>query len=446
MVKLAMLLMGAAAMQRRWLVLTGVGIAWISLALLIIGDAADGVTVVATETFGVLLLIEGTIAGVAAVASAMRGGRLVLVRALAFILFGLLILDFPWNNDIANSLLFGLALLVDGIVRIAAAHVLRHPRWKLTVLGGSLEVALAALALSNWPVGYNKTVPFCIGVALLLSGLAILRFGLLLRRLPPNASVTDLPLFRQRGWHPTFGIGEGLEWLFDARPEQPLIVHVWTPTGSAKDAARRPVLDRYVAAVDRKGMVSTGHASLALSPALYISHYPQAETERSGGDFVRSLRATAENNVPGRFLESYEVEASHWFPADAHVAFHRCNTERLAAFWRGYSASNTYNLTNRNCSIVVAVALDAALEGVLADRKGWFSFLRLMVNPDLWFAAALRSRAEALTWTPGLILDYARALRRVVEPRRGISWRVRIVHAIKQYRSNRARAADAKLA
>ena len=60
-------------------------------------------------------------------------------------------------------------------------------------------------------------------------------------------------------------------------------------------------------------------------------------------------------------------------------------------------------------------------------------FLRLLANPDLWLAAVLRARAEAMTWTPGLVLDYARAIRRVVEPRQ-MSWRERFLRTLHHLR------------
>jgi hypothetical protein len=68
------------------------------------------------------------------------------------------------------------------------------------------------------------------------------------------------------------------------------------------------------------------------------------------------------------------------------------------------------------------VALEAALEGMLGDGAVWRRFFALMVNPDLWIAAVLRARAESMTWTPGLVLDYARSLQAVVEPA-PIPWR-----------------------
>ncbi|MGK8642718.1 hypothetical protein [Brucella anthropi] len=78
------------------------------------------------------------------------------------------------------------------------------------------------------------------------------------------------------------------------------------------------------------------------------------------------------------------------------------DASRLNAFWQHYSADNTYNLTNRNCSSAVADALDAALEGVYRDHN-WpiMTALRAIIYPELWAAGLMRKRAESMAWTPG---------------------------------------------
>ena len=113
--------------------------------------------------------------------------------------------------------------------------------------------------------------------------------------------------------------------------------------------------------------------------------------------------------------------------------FRRFSPGRLRAFWAAYRQDATYNLTNRNCSVVVALALDAALEGVLGRDTGLPRLLRLATHPDLYLATLLRKRAQSMTWTPGLVLDYARALHRVVEPP-ALSWPGLLRHAVDDYR------------
>ncbi len=438
MIRLVLLLLGAPRLREHWLFLLGFGLFGTALAIAIIGDAMDGVTVVATKTFGWILLIDG-LAGLALkLFGRHRASRFDLVRGLGLVLLGLLILDFPWNNEIANSLLFGLAFLIDGVARIVTAAVLRFRGWKLVVAGGVVELGLAALALASWPVSYHKTVPLCIGVLLLLSGWTVLRLALALRRLPPGASILALPTFGRRCWYGSAASVPAPAPAGGRNP--PLILHVWTPRGSVEEAvrARRPLVDRWIAAVDSKGRISTGHAALELAPDVYISHYPATEIDRSPADLIRVLRATADNDVPGRFLSSYREEVEDWVEADAHVVFERFNAARLRAHWAEYSQDNTYNLTRRNCSVAAALALDAALEGVLAEGPLWHRLSSLLVNPDLWVAAAVRHRAETMTWTPGLVLDYARALQRVVKPP-PIARRVRLRDSVR--RILRARAA-----
>lgn len=175
--------------------------------------------------------------------------------------------------------------------------------------------------------------------------------------------------------------------------------------------------------VNAGGHVSTGHAALeaAGEPGaegpLYISHYPAVEIDRSPDNLRVTLRAGPENNVPGRFLPSYRAEADDWCEATVSVVLRGVDRTRLRAFWAAYRRDTTYNLVGRNCSTAVAGALDAAVEGSL-DRDGtpWRSLARAVMTPEFWAAALMRNRAGAMTWTPGLVLDYARALSALVDP------------------------------
>jgi uncharacterized membrane protein HdeD (DUF308 family) len=407
---------------------------WVALGLAIMADASGRLGIVTVEAIAVLLLFEGFLALALFTLAPHRRGYTVLVKALALLVLGCMILDFPVRVDIADSLLFGLAFLIDGGARIATASVVRFPKWQVIAAGGVLELCLGGLTLIEWPVGYDRTVPFCIGVALLLSGWTVLRIGLRLHQLTDDTPVVSLPVFEHRGWQ---DLRAGWQELGPALPPPrptaparhvtPLVVHIWTPVGSAASprSKHRLLIDRYIAAVDGKGMISTGHASLELAPDIYISHYPALDLDHSPEDFARLFRATPDHDVKGHFQPSYAFESADWCPADAGVEFHTYDAARLRAHWEAYRADDTYNLTNRNCSVTVALALEAALEGTLGIGAAWGRFWVLLLNPDLWVAALLRSRAESMTWTPGLVLDYARALHAIVEPR-PTPWRRRL--------------------
>ena len=66
-------------------------------------------------------------------------------------------------------------------------------------------------------------------------------------------------------------------------------------------------------------------------------------------------------------------------------------------------------------------SLEAAIYGVLFSRgRQWRSTLRTLL-PDLWIAAHIRKRALTMAWTPGLVMDCARALGPIVHPA-PLSW------------------------
>ena len=113
--------------------------------------------------------------------------------------------------------------------------------------------------------------------------------------------------------------------------------------------------------------------------------------------------------------QSLAIESANWCIPDQTVTFHRYNEAALRAFWAAYSSDDTYNLTARNCSTTVILALDAATEGLASTGKPARDFICLVFNLDFWILRTIRGRAEGMTWTPGLVLDYSRMLVRVLE-------------------------------
>ncbi|OIV47430.1 hypothetical protein BK025_04335 [Sodalis sp. TME1] len=71
------------------------------------------------------------------------------------------------------------------------------------------------------------------------------------------------------------------QWPNQKRNTTPLIVHIWTPEESAAtQPVSRPIINRYIAAVDADGVISTGHAALEVPGKLYLSLYPAEEIDR----------------------------------------------------------------------------------------------------------------------------------------------------------------------
>jgi uncharacterized membrane protein HdeD (DUF308 family) len=412
MIRLVLLLLGTQFIRRRWSLLAGLALLWAALGLFLLVSAFTDATWFPVHLLGYLLVLEAVITLVATTSNLGTQTVLRKARGVAFICIGLALIDPHPVAEVLLAVIFGLLFAVDGALRISAAWVVRFTHWQAALIVGLLEILTAVLLLAPRPVVYAETIPFCIGVGLTLSGFGTFLLALRLRRLPPNAL---LSLLLSRSHTMDILMVPAAAPLADSTA--PLTVHVWTPAGSAPEVVPQPLVDRYIAAVDAHGVISTGHAALEVAPDLYISHYPANEIDHSPHEFRHLLRASADNDVAGHFQPSYAFESAGWCASTARVEFKRYDNARLRAFWNVYGADKTYNLTNRNCSSTVAAGLDAALEGTLGHSgPSVAAFVSSICNPELWVASQLRKHAEAMAWTPGLVLDYARSLRVAINP------------------------------
>lgn len=448
-IRLVLLLLGADFIRRNWHALAVAGLAWGSIGLSLMIDALDGVLNFPLTLFGYLLLLESLVT--LWVANSGMGAQKTLryAKGALFLLIAVLVITQHQTSNMVLAMLFGIAFTIGGTLQITSALVVRFPRWRTAMLGGMVQIALAIFFFQPYPTHYKGTVPYCLGLGLVFGGWNLIWLALRTRMLPQQAS-TDVLVQRNSGDDRPFDAGlhdvaAGLSTRLDSSATAaaaslmeslpPLTVHVWTPTGSAKGPARRqPVIDRYIAAVDVNGVISTGHAALEISPELYISLYPAEEIDRSPDQFARLLRATADNDIKGRYLSDYRSEAAAWCESTEKIIFRDYRRAPLDRFWQHYRQTEIYNLTYRNCSSTVARALEAALEGVIGGRdRHWFNAVRMMFTPEIWVASQIRKRAVTMAWTPGMVLDYARALRAVVHPR-PLSWAASLHQALRQSR------------
>jgi uncharacterized membrane protein HdeD (DUF308 family) len=430
MIKLIFLLTGAQVLRRRWYWLALAGIALMVLAASILYDiGSDGLLSVPLDVLAVFFIVEGVVQLFFAISKDLRIDWLTLLKALAFLFIAFLIFNIPEDNNDVSAVLFGLMFLFDGMFRISAAWVLRGVRWRKHCFTGLVELGLSVLIISNWPFHHHIAVPLCFALLLLSIGSNLLLMARQAHLLTEDSSVTALPLFKAGGlrlWHSS-------RYAHPPFPDDlapiPLIVYIWTPVGACVVRERYPLINRYIAAVDNNGVVSTGHAALEVGSDLYISHYPLDNIDRDSGNFRAILRSGENNDVAGRFLPSLAEEVADWCAPDQQIIFARYNHVALANYWHNYRSDNTYNLTARNCSSTMIQALDVAIEGILAQQP--FAGLRLFIDPNFWLLGVIRGRAEEMTWTPGLALDYVRLLKRVIEPQSNQLWPIRLVQGLR---------------
>lgn len=379
-------------------------------------DISAGFVTIATELFGLVFLVQGVIAlAVMTLEESRVGVYADAIKAIVLLTVGILILRSAFYGAEVLSWLFALGFCLDALSRLATVAVVRFRRWGHAVVACTLELILAGLLIADWPLRDAQNISLCISLLLVLSGCAMVRIAHSLARLHEATAIYSMPLFCDRGWNEETAV-----FIHDNVPDHDDVskmrVLVWTPAAVAEVLPRRPIIDRYLATRDTNGKVQTGHAALEVQPDIYISHWPMNDIDPAAYDFAGVFYSGAANDLPGLFQPSYDEERLEWMAADQEVVFTNFHILRLRAYWEGYRQHATYNVTNRNCSIAVAGALEAALEGSLDCRRPWLRLGLLLLNPRLWEAAYIRSRAVHLCWTPGMTLDYAKALKRIVEP------------------------------
>ncbi len=427
MVRLVLLLLGAEYLRKRWRSIYMVGALWLIAGFVLFVDALDNAIYFPISLFAYLFLAEGL--ATLAVAWTGVGGQRVLryVKGSAVVLASILIFAGHHHGNFLLSMIFGTLFLVDGLLQSISAYMVRYRRWRVVMTWGILEIGLAIFFYQPYPTHYVGTLPYCLAIFLIFGGANLLVLATRVRRMTVN------PAFATESRHPAFQPDRTTEGpafaltqaQWDGPPEDhehALTVHVWTPSGSSKSPAQpRPIVDRYIAAVDVNGVISTGHAALETPEGIYISLYPGVEIDRSPDEFGRLLRATSDNDVPGIFQPDYATESKAWCPSTVRVRIRNYDPVRLEKFWERCRADPTYNLTHRNCSSTVSQALEAAIDGAVGRLRGndigWSAFFRILVTPELWVAAQIRKRALTMAWTPGLTLDYTRAISMLADPR-----------------------------
>lgn len=423
---LAWLLLGPGNLRRsRWYLMTlGALLLLVGLAVVLDAsdrDASDLVTRLALEAAGWLTVALGLFKlAFTVLASGGATPSVFGFQGVVYIILGFAIADFPTESGTAVPWLFGVACLLNGLYQLLSALIIRYPRWGWFVVSGLAHLCFGILVFLEWKVAIHWVVPLLLGASLSVFGVATLRTALRVDRFAA-ATAEDDPWSAVR-YYLDFHLPRRFRAHELLRPEPmpdlgaahgDLLVHIWTPITVSRIEQDPNLVSRYVVARDHEGKFTVGHAALEMGPDVYISHCDgDPEAFNDTDEVWRTLRS---RDVSGVFLPTFQEEVAHYMDPSVTVRFRTFSAPQLRAFWEAYRAITAYNFTNRNCSVAVALALEAALMGSMAGRSRLKSLLRLLGSRDLWMAHFIRWKAREMVWTPGIMLDYALALQRVVE-------------------------------
>lgn len=158
------------------------GVVFVIAGLFILGDLALA-TVISAVLIGIVLLVAG-IAEIIHSFSAQhwRGFLLRLLVGFLYAAGGVLLVADPLRASIALTLVFGIALIASGIVRLFQAFQYWDWAGWLLLLSGIIGIAAGAVILSQWPISGLWVLGLVVGVDLLVHGFWWISLGWRMRQ------------------------------------------------------------------------------------------------------------------------------------------------------------------------------------------------------------------------------------------------------------------------
>jgi uncharacterized membrane protein HdeD (DUF308 family) len=134
-----------------------------------------------TAIAGIFVLVDGVIAVVASLFGSGEGRGLLALIGVLSVIAGLILIKKPFETLVVFTLIVGVWFVVEGIVRFVSAFALRENR------GGNILIALLDLAagvvILAWPDLGLSTLAVIIGIALIVRGVLFIAAGWQLRTL-----------------------------------------------------------------------------------------------------------------------------------------------------------------------------------------------------------------------------------------------------------------------
>ena len=174
-------LFGFQEISRTW--------AWsllLGVLITILGVVALGgmwaTTLASVRIFGLLLVVAGLLETIVAIGT--RHARGLLVRALTGVLsvaIGSVLMRYPSSSVAALTMLLVLLFLTSGLLRTLTAVILRYPAWEWTALECIGAAILGVLLWVSEPVSSLWVIGMFVGLGLIFRGVAWVMFALAAR-------------------------------------------------------------------------------------------------------------------------------------------------------------------------------------------------------------------------------------------------------------------------
>jgi len=170
------------AKEKEWEWFLALGIVFILFGFMIILFPVAG-TFAIEVLFGIVLLIAGLMQF--ALTFQMGGWKGFLIKLLSGILYlgaGLVLLFYPLTGVIALTLFLGMFLVVDGILKVSLSFKLKPKfKWKLLLFDGLITLLLAILIIGGWPSDSTWVIGLLFGINMLFGGITSIVLSLAMK-------------------------------------------------------------------------------------------------------------------------------------------------------------------------------------------------------------------------------------------------------------------------
>ena len=125
-----------------------------------------------------ILLIYGIVQFIYAFKSASVGGILFrLVLSIISIITALFLLFYPLAGVFTLTLVLGVYIFLDGVLRVVQAFQLRpFPKWGWVLFNGIVSIILGILIWSQWPRNASWILGVYVGISLIINGIEAIIF------------------------------------------------------------------------------------------------------------------------------------------------------------------------------------------------------------------------------------------------------------------------------
>ena len=160
-------------------------------ALIVVGMMAIGTPVVATivtvEVFGILLVVGGIVEMASAVWARRWGGFFLhLLSGLLYLFVGIVLLDRPALGAAGYTLVLALLFVFGGLARIVTSLSHRFTGWGWALFSGIVTFLLGIMIWRNLPEAAFWVIGTFVGIDLIFNGVSWVMLGMGLRNLPAH--------------------------------------------------------------------------------------------------------------------------------------------------------------------------------------------------------------------------------------------------------------------